>query len=205
PGQSQAWYHTHFDSLLRRGKAHQRADDPGVIWTHEPTWHPRLPPAPKSFPAEASFALTRDEADFVQGRIEERCPRTLLAWLAREGSANLADALWEEPAALTAGDYITRVVELARRFSLHVEGGPLLYNLLLAELRAERHSNEKDGELIERYRTRLTAWADQESREAPFRMDDLWRFVAEQGGHVPRPQRTFVEAWSERVRDVGAY
>src|SRR5690606_11045627 len=139
PGQSQAWYHTHFDSLLRRGKAHQRADDPGVIWTHEPTWHPRLPPAPKSFPEEASFALTRDEADFVQGRIEERCPRTLLAWLAREASANLADALWAEPAALDASDAITAIVELARRFSLHVEGAPLLYNLLLAELRHAMH------------------------------------------------------------------
>src|SRR5690606_20554305 len=67
------------------------------------------------------------------------------------------------------------------------------------------HGTEKDGELIERYRTRLAAWADQEAEETPFRAEDLWQFVAEQGHRVPHPQRSFVEAWSQRVRQIGAH
>jgi hypothetical protein len=203
PGQSQGWYHTQFESLARRRNEVGRADDPGVVWTREPTWHPRLPPAPEDFPEEASFRLNFDEADFLRGRIEERCGGTLLAWLAREGSTSLADTPWEEPDALRADPPILHILELARRFSLHVEGAPLLYNLMLAERRHGRLGNDKDAELIERYRMELAEWADREAAEEPFRPEPLWELVARQGGRLPGPQRHFVETWGQRIAHAG--
>ena len=95
--QSQGWYHAHFDTLVDGRGVAGRADDPGVVWTREPHWHPRLPEPPGGFPGEASFALTREEADFLRGRLEERCAGTLMAWLARNGSDAPAEHLWTIP------------------------------------------------------------------------------------------------------------
>ena len=86
PQQSQGWYHSHFDALVDGRGVVGRADDPGVIWSRQAHWHPRLPEPPMGFPWRASFALTPDEADFLRGRVEERCGGTLLAWLVRNGS-----------------------------------------------------------------------------------------------------------------------
>lgn len=79
--QSQSWYHTHFAQLAHGREDKAPTDDPDVIKLRRPNWHPRLPDPPRSFPGEASFVLTREEADFLQGRLEERCAGTLLAWL----------------------------------------------------------------------------------------------------------------------------
>ena len=95
--QSQGWYHARFATLADRRSGDGRADDPGVVWTREPNWHPRLPSQPNGFPWEASFALTHDEADFLRGRLQERCAGTLLAWLARNGSAAPAEDFWDHP------------------------------------------------------------------------------------------------------------
>ncbi|HMB39604.1 MAG TPA: DUF6361 family protein [Wenzhouxiangellaceae bacterium] len=68
PARPQSWYHRNFDELLARRSNVARADDPGVTWTQQPTWHPRLPEATGDFPASADFALTNKEADFLLGR-----------------------------------------------------------------------------------------------------------------------------------------
>ena len=48
--QSQGWYHAHFDTLVDGRGATGRADDPGVVWSSEPHWHPRLPEPPGPSP-----------------------------------------------------------------------------------------------------------------------------------------------------------
>ncbi len=73
PQRSQGWYQSRFDALVDGRGVVGRADDPGVIWGQQAHWHPRLPEPPEGFPWEASFALTHDEADFLRGRVEERC------------------------------------------------------------------------------------------------------------------------------------
>ena len=120
--QSQSWYHAHFTRLAHARHEIQRADDPGVMWAGQPAWHPRLPKAPDDFPAVVTFGLRPQDSEFMRGRFEETCHGTLLAWLAREGSAAPAASFWDDPRALQAGDRIRIVIELARRFSLHVEG-----------------------------------------------------------------------------------
>lgn len=200
--QSRGWYHAHFGELHKGHGEVGHSDDPGLVWAKQPTWHVRLPKPLEGFPWEASLALTSGEADFLRGRIEERCADSLLAWLAREGSSSPADVFWEDPAALNAGGTIQATIELARRFSLHVEGPPLLYNLLLAE---RRHAEQgTDAELIETYRLALAEWAQREDAEAAFDSEEIWLFLVRNGGRLVEPERRFVEAWASRVAEVGA-
>lgn len=198
---SQSWLHTHFASLARGTAEAGGPDDPGILWSRQPVWHPRLPQAPKGFPWEASFDLAVEEAEFVRGRLEEQCGGTLLAWLARAGGAAPADSFWEDPAALGANPGITSTVELARRFSLHVEGLPLLYNLVLAERLGQQQG--EDYGYVEAYRAKLGEWAAREQADAPFEPQALWRFVAEQGERLVEPQRRFVEGWTTRLAEIG--
>ena len=205
PGRNQGWYQTHLDSLIRRQQDLPRADDPGVLWEKTFTWHPHLPPAPEGFPDQADFRLTAQESDFVLGRIQERCGGSLLQWFAQEGSSELAGRFWEDPVAINSPGKVSEAVELARRFSLHVEGAPLLYNLLLAELRHELEGSERDQAWIEHYRTLLAEWADREGEEAAFDTDQLWRFVALSGGRTRTRQQHFINAWSQSVTDHGPH
>lgn len=208
PGRSQGWYHARFHALTGRRKRVERSDDPGVIWSREPTWHPSLPRAPERFPEGASFELTRAEAEFLQGRITESCAGTLLGWLAQEGAGASAGSFWDNPSVEGASANVRDCVELARRFSLHVEGMALLYNLLLAERYAERvaSAGEDPGRKRsrERYRKRLEAWEARESAEQPFDPVTLWVFTADQRTRIPSPQRRFVERWSRRLDEIGA-
>lgn len=204
PDRPQSWYHGNFDALLRKRLRHPTADDPGLVSPPQPTWHLRLPDPPEDFPVAAEFALTFDEASFLQGRMLDRCKGTLLAYLAQEGGSQLAEDFWEEPVALEAPDNIPETVELARRFSQHVEGASLLYNLMLAEARQAVQPSEGDEERLENYRAELSEWAADEQEEDPFQTDTLWAFVVKHGGVVREPQRRFVEGWSAAVNDHGA-
>ena len=202
PQQSQGWYQSRFDALVDGRGAVGRADDPGVIWSRQAHWHPRLPEPPKGFPWEASFALTPDEADFLRGRVEERCAGTLLAWLVRNGSDSPAKNVWDDPDALRAPERIRETLELARRFSLHVEGVPLLYNLLVAERRREVLDTDEAAS-IEACRAALAEWAAEEADEdRPFESDALWELVVRRGGRLPYPQRVFIESWSRRIGEL---
>ncbi len=200
--QSQGWYHSRFASLADRRTGDGRADDPGVVWSREPNWHPRLPAAPPGFPWEASFALTAKEADFLRGRLEERCAGTLLSWLARYGSAAPAEDFWDDPNARRAPSCITHIVELARRFSLHVEGMPLLYNLLVAERRRDELETDED-DLIDTYRAKLTEWAAREAAEdQQYKPEALWELVVRGGRNLRHPQCRFIENWSRRILEL---
>lgn len=197
----QGWYHAHFTSLLHGSAMEESSDDPGTILAHQPNWHPRLPEVPRTFPDEASFDLTQEEAVFLQGRIEERCAGTLLAWLAREGSDAPTDGyFWDDSAATHAPAKLRNTMELARRFSLNVEGMPLIYNLLLAE----RHHSEHGGDesFIDRYRQAIGEWAAREDLEQFFDATKLWAFADARQIQIPYSQRKFVEDWTYRLSDI---
>ena len=202
PQQSQGWYHAHFDALVDGRGVGGRADDPGVIWSQQAHWHPRLPERPNGFPGQASFALTPDEADFLRGRVEERCAGTLLAWLVRNGSDSPAEDVWDDPAARRAPDRIRETLELARRFSLHVEGMPLLYNLIVAERRRDVLDSD-EARAIDEFRVELAEWAAREAGEERwFESDALWEQVVRHGRRIPYPQRVFIESWSRRIAEL---
>ncbi|MBK1725596.1 DUF6361 family protein [Halorhodospira neutriphila] len=207
PRQSQGWYHRHFKRLAA-GLRSARPDDAGELEAPERTWHPQLPGPPEGLLETATFALTAEEAGFLRDRMESAVPGSLLAHLVREGSTALGDArwLWEAPEVGQAPGSLRELVAMARRFSLHMEGAPLLYNLYLAELRRERHGDPQgvDAGHIERYREALARWAEAEEREDPFDPEALWQLGARHGAAFKEPLKRFVAAWSEGLNRHGA-
>ena len=201
-GGSQSWYHSQFARLRDAAHYVDRADDPGFGWHGQPNWHPRLPEPPDDFPESAGFELSETEAAFVQGRIEEQCHGTLLARLASRPKAVMADHFWEEPEAVGADGAIAATVEVARRFSLHVEGMPLVYNLMLAERRKDLFGDPEDW--VGWYANACQEWAVREAgEEDQFDPQTLWTLVENGGAIVKPPQRSFVEAWTNRLAVLG--
>ena len=94
---------------------------------------------------------------------------------------------------MSAPEPASRPFAIARRFSLHVEGMPLLYNLLLAERCQEREDGR--GELIDDYRGRIGEWAQREAEEGPYEAEALWLFLSPNRRTPVRrlPQKNFVE------------
>lgn len=199
--QSQGWYHSNFDGLRNGDENTQTADDPGVDQDKRSNWHPRLPKPSSSFPNEVSFDLTNDEACFIQGRIGAGCSGTLLAWFAQRGMDTPENGyFWDDHIASLACEQIRKIVKLARRFSLHVEGMSLLYNLLLAEQLLTVH--KKDDGHCDNYRKSLKDWATRESAEEFYDPTSLWAFTDLHGVRVPPLQLQFIEHWSERVNEL---
>ena len=203
----QSWYHNHFGSLRDAARSVSRSDDPGVARNGQSNWHPRLPRPPDHFPGGMEFALTREEAEFVRGRIEERCAGSMLSWLAAHPNAERPDSLWKDPDAMRAGGDLARTVELARRFSLHVEGLPLLYNLMLAEKKCGVFNDDDDDakDWVEAYTEEWSDWTQRESQEAPFDSSVLWSWLANRYFRPLPAQRQFVDCWTKRVAEGNLY
>ena len=195
----QSWYHTHFRRLSESAHGKEQADDPGVVSHGQPNWHPQLPPRPDGFPREVSFALTREEAEFIQERIAERCGGTLLAKLAANPRGDWSESLWEQTEAVGAIGDLGETVELARRFSRHVEGIPLLYNLMLAERRHELYGDDSEDP-HGGYAEEWDEWAREEAREEPFDGRDLSLWLARHGHRYPHAQQGFIDNWTARLR-----
>ena len=199
----QNWYHTHFTRLS--GTGYEQADDPGVVSRGQPNWHPQLPPRPDGFPKEASFSLTRDEAEFLQARIQASCPGTLLAKLSAIPRQDWSETLWDEPDVVgTTGD-LHETVGLACRFSCHVEGIPLLYNLMLAEERRRRYDEDSGDSQrsADGYADELEQWAEKEAQQEPFDGLGLSAWLARRGHRYLPSQQRFINAWTARLATIG--
>lgn len=196
PQQSLSWYHTHFSELRRDRRPEITADDPGVLQAMRFTWHPRLPLPPAGFPYEITFDLARHEAEFIQAQLVTHCKGSLLAWLADQPTDALPDILWEVLSNKNLPNDIAQTLELARQFSLVMEGAPLFYNLMLAERRSEMNQSDSDRDLAQNYRQEFTEWMERAQADLQsFQADNLWAFVARQQVRCPTPQRRFVELW----------
>ena len=182
---AQSWYHTHF---------REQAD--------QPSWHRQLPERPDGFPKGAGFALTRDEAEFVQARIVEMRRGSLLEQLAAKPRSDWSESLWEQPEAVGATGDLGETVRLACRFSLHVEGIPLLYNLMLAERQRELYGENKEDlhaqTSAEGYVEEWGEWAGKEAQEEPFDGQELAEWLARNKFRYPHQQR-FINAWTARL------
>ena len=199
---SQSWYHSQFARLRESASDVGRADDPGVTWQGQANWHLRMPGPPDGFPNDVNFALEEAEAKFLQGRIEETCAGTLLARLASRPKPVLAEHFWEEPDAVGADDRVAGVVEVARQFSLQVEGMRLVYNYMLARRRRDLFGDEEDW--VADYSDACADWARRVSNESErFDPDALWALVAARGVPVNAQQRAFVDTWTARVGLIG--
>lgn len=193
---SQPQYHQAFDQVRAIRRALDVPEDEGVERESLDTWHPQLPPPPDGWLEEATFALTPDEASFLQGRMARECDGTPLGWLAVHGRRTATDQIWLHPSLSRMPPGMQHRIDLARRFSLVVHGSALLYNLLLAEL-----VHRED--LASTYRMAIATWAggDEAADLRTFDLEELWTFVEGQLAPVPTPTRRFVHGWVALLRE----
>jgi uncharacterized protein DUF6361 len=193
PG-SQEQYHRYLDRHYASSRTTLRTDDGDPAeGTAYANWHPGIPSPPPDFPSEASFQLSRAEAEYLKDRIIQRHPRTLLAFLVSRARPTKSILFpWNHP---QYGDFppdVTEQLDHARDFSEAMHGAALLYNLMLSEA-AKLKDHQSEFELlfnewagrIESRRTKLRAWD----------RDRFWQMVILAGGRVPGPTRTFIEEW----------
>ena len=191
PG-TQGQYHRSLDLIyerrkrlkLRRAAAMEEGDDIGGLWdVGGYTWHPGLPEPPADFPRDADFRLTREEVRFLQERVKQRHPASLLAHLAVRPRRTDCEAPWRHPDLADFTEAHRTMLVYGHNLSLSAYGAALLYNLMLAETR-------DDEALIEHYRQEIEDWSERlkarldELRGWTDRLDLFWADVTSQGHEI---------------------
>ncbi|MBN8738602.1 MAG: hypothetical protein BGP24_11795 [Lysobacterales bacterium 69-70] len=183
---------SYFESLafLRERRGGQQREDSSPV----SFWHAALPAPPPGYLDECSFRLTAEEAQFIIDRLVATHPDCLLTWLARNGDAGMADAIWMHPSfdAFTARHQA--LVRHAQQFSDVMHGAALVYNLLLSERR-------QDSVLTDAYLQDLAEWADGLDSAAvrAWQPEELFAQMAQAGVAARPPLRKFVLAWKQAV------
>jgi hypothetical protein len=169
-------------------------------------WHATIPSPPAGFPDDQSggFELTGDEAAWLQERIIDRAPGTLLAHLVNANPLGENWAPWLEPEALAAPKPITAILEEGRRFSLLVHGASLLYNLLVSE-RYEAKGFTRVQDPVDSYGTELADWAERYrvGMTGSWSWQGFWTVVLPGNPRVPPGARAFVESWLAGIDRCG--
>lgn len=189
---SQEDFHRSFGASINRRVT--TTDDGEIVGAAERRWHAKLPAAPPSFPEAATFALTRDEADFLVDRIRLSAPKSFFSWWVESGLPDIdAKFAWgvEAPA-----DHLTRELRHARNFSETMLGAAILYNLFLNEIR-------KDTDQARALIIRFDTWyADLDLRALRnWDVVDLWRCLTDAGAQI-EPTRPFVQKWLQLVTNT---
>ncbi len=182
----------HLDTLTKElGDDGQSGPDLGL--------DPALPAMPGDLLQSATFDLSPDEASYLQSRLAQSCPRTLLAWLALQGKPADCDYIWEHPQLKDFPHEHQSLLDHGRRFHHAIHGAALIYNLLLAEKRDE-------SELIDRYREQLEVWGADLAAKQVFEgwvMSDFWTTLASLNPRIHPATQAFVNRWLELGRDGG--
>lgn len=189
-------YHAAFDRL-RDQRANAVRDDDGMLVdrTRGRSWDKGLPPAPEEFPKNSGLALTVEEARYLIDRIQHAHPRTLLAFLAREGRPAAADFAWDHSQQADFPQEVVALLPHARNLAETMQGAAWLYNLLLAEARAKTGGSI---EPVSHFRQRSAEWAtDLQARDHALATWDSARFwqVVAPLANVSHRTRQFVDEW----------
>lgn len=182
-------------SKSRRLASAEDGDDIGGLWelgAH--SFHPGLPDAPTNFPEEATFELTKPEARYLQERIRQSCPESLLADLMAKPEKVSIEVPWEHPQLASFRAEHRDMLWHGRHFSNIALGAAILYNQLLAELRG-------DSDLHEQHRQSGREWLesiDQEFGDVSQWASNLpafWATVENRGHVIEASTMAFAEQW----------
>jgi hypothetical protein len=194
-------YHLSFDHLNQEARRGLRSDDSEgeLVETSRRNWHGGLPVAPPDLFESASFALSRQEAEYLQERVLTSAPRTFLAHLVQgRRVADRVDAPWLYPQLGDLPQELRDEVEHARKFSLLAIGAQLTYNLMLAE-RAVDLGIHTEAKNVDQYRQAAANWADETKAQlAALRAWDrpaFWALVHQLNPSLRPPTHRFSEAW----------
>lgn len=176
-------------------------------------WHPGIPDPPEDLFERTTFQVTREEAEFLQERILDSCPSSLLAGClaAQIGNVRAAKFPWELERLDLLDQQLQADIEHARLFALMAEGAAILYNLMLAQ-RAACHGlthHEKSGygedetvrSRVQEYTDSLAKWANEvDSEQAALQHWDrekFWNRVRKFRPSRRPPAELFFDLWIE--------
>ncbi|MCY4611099.1 MAG: DUF6361 family protein [Gammaproteobacteria bacterium] len=176
-----------------RKQTHVHGDD-AIEESDVLTWHPHLPDPPENFPWELSFALTRQEAEFLCDAIVTAAGESLLGWLVREKRRARADRPWEHPDLARFPESIRELLQHAQLFSEVMRGAAILYNLMLAEI-------DSREDIVDEHRVGISDWASELDGRviSEWSLPDLWRVVRNPRHAIKPGACRFVEKWVQYV------
>ena len=194
---SQDQYHRSLDAWYRAADTQTPADKGELFsdgtWTAN--WHPELPSPPSGWRDKVTFALRREEAQFLRDGIMGNATGSLLANLVdRKEPLTPCEFAWASDIAPTLQQRHREQLTHARNFSEVMHGAAILYNLLLAN----KAQNKERGN---QYRSDLSDWADLiRSRSRALSAWDraaFWTMLEDNGLRLPITSRTrqFVDQW----------
>lgn len=197
---SQEEYHRWLNGYYARVDEAVQPDDGEVLPSSlSGNWHPYLPEPPHDFPASAGFDLSDEEAEYLTDRIRQKVPSSLIAYFVQHGvKSEGVEFPWQHPAYSELPTRLREWLDQSQHFSEIMHGAVLVYNLLLAESRAETE------ELAAEYRERITEWwqdsAIARSSSVTANRDRFWDVVHAAEGHfISPPTRSFVNRWYQLV------
>jgi hypothetical protein len=187
-------YHRSVDRFYAREKQGRRDDDGNPLSSSPVNWDLRLPGMPSDFPEKASFILSKQEAAYLQNRIQLAAPSTLLAWLVTEGRRGARSQFpWLHSQAKDFSPRIQAVLTHARNFSESMLGAALLYNLMLAE------ADSREA-LRDEYLERLKEWLAI-PQPASWDIEDFWRLVIAKNPRISLTTQHFINSWLMLARN----
>jgi hypothetical protein len=204
PG-TEGQYHRALDDVYRRrkksagntSKALEDGDDIGGLWeSGAHSFHPGLPDVPENFPEDLTFELDLIEARYLQERIRQSCPDSLLADLMASPVKVSTDYPWEHPHLADFRQEHQHLLWHGRHFSTVAHGAAILYNQLLAEKRADEMLLEQHCNTGHVWLSSLAQQADDVAEWA----NDLpafWAAVKNRGYEIEPRTVIFVERWIE--------
>lgn len=204
-------YFRSLDGFYRRVKAARDTPrDPEAAPTTPANWHPHIPEPPTGFPYEnVSTALRRQDAEYLRDRIQARHAGTLLAVLSSRAEYGDLEAAWSWELAHLPDLTPTLRDQLKQTelFSICLHGAALLYNLMLAELRASRGGSRQadDEKRVVTYTAELEDWAQDVHALKPdldgWDLSGVWSIARNQGRSLGYPTRRFVSRWVEGLKE----
>jgi len=166
-------------------------------------WQPSIPePADSDFPHSVAdgLDLRPAEASWLRERMLATTDGTLLAHLL-VGVRSPEDAPglpWDDASTGGATGPVSDLLEHARLFSLAMQGGPLLYNLLIAE-QYEAQGFDRETGSVTKYRELLKEWEAEcttgRTALATWDRADFWDAVLSRNNRIGSSTRAFVDLW----------
>jgi len=158
-------------------------------------WHTNLPKPPADFPDGVDFTLTCDEAEYLEDRIQQCLPESLLAAMIKMRVTHTDIPYpWLHPIAPELPSQLTEILWHAHHFSEIMHGAALLYNLMLAE------SHKQFGKWKDHYQQAINHWwidtQDIRHKISNTALIELWNACNSSTRHRITPgAKTFVTTW----------
>ena len=180
------------------------------------SWHPYLPKEPTDFPSNVGFALTLEEAEFIQSRIHDSCTNLLLDQLAQKCLKYPTDSWWSFSLRdlldlEILNDQNKKLLYHAIQFSEVMYGATILYNLELAKFSVSEHKLSKLEQFIPTYEKNFVKWSEELARDEVDGWDltemwnslgdfDVWKILGGNRHSITRNTKDFVSEWLNLVK-----